>query len=162
MFDQASAPSRTTSRIVEWALKTRLSEISINFRTTWDLYLKFYTVFLTFNVAALAWFFSSAHNWSSKAKWLIAGVFIMESVIVALTSAKIALYSGEVRRAISETVAELENMASREGEAIEGARIGFKTSLPLDIGAYSAWANFVGVLFVAVIWFVLAYLLVGS
>jgi hypothetical protein len=38
-----------------WLLKRRHEDISSMFRTCWDLYIKFYTVFLTFSVAAMGW-----------------------------------------------------------------------------------------------------------
>jgi len=41
--------------VAERVLMQRFQEANVVFRTTWDLYLKFYTVFLTFDLAALAW-----------------------------------------------------------------------------------------------------------
>ena len=36
-----------------WLIKRRHEDLSQTFRTSWDLYIKFYTVFLTFSIAAL-------------------------------------------------------------------------------------------------------------
>jgi hypothetical protein len=36
----------------DWLLKRRHEDVSTTFRTGWDLYIKFYTVFLTFSMAA--------------------------------------------------------------------------------------------------------------
>jgi hypothetical protein len=38
-----------------WVLRSRYAELGLNLRAAWDVYIRFYTVFLTFSMAALAW-----------------------------------------------------------------------------------------------------------
>src|SRR5882762_4324119 len=39
----------------EWILKRRYEDLGVTVRMCWDLYIKFYTVFLTFSVVGLGW-----------------------------------------------------------------------------------------------------------
>src|SRR5256886_13984005 len=39
----------------EWILKRRHEDLGVTVRMCWDLYIKFYTVFLTFSVVGLGW-----------------------------------------------------------------------------------------------------------
>jgi hypothetical protein len=39
----------------EWILKRRHEDLGVTVRMCWDLYIKFYTVFLTFSVIGLGW-----------------------------------------------------------------------------------------------------------
>jgi len=44
----------------EWILKRRHEDLGVTVRMCWDLYVGFYTVFLTFSVVGLGWILTRA------------------------------------------------------------------------------------------------------
>jgi hypothetical protein len=142
-----------------WLLQRRYDDIGINFRVLWDLYLKFYTVFLTFNIAALAWF--SDKRVVGHARWLVASAFILQCLFTAVTSAKIALHSARVARQLSTVASELQRLAAANDENLDPAT-GIETSLPLDFSRYGGWVNCVAMSFMAMVWLALAMIVPSS
>src|SRR5262245_55974878 len=74
-----------------WVLRTRYTELSQNLRAEWDIYIRFYTVFLTFNMAALAWAFASERH--SQPVRMVAWAFVVQTILTAGASAFLALHS---------------------------------------------------------------------
>lgn len=141
------------SEITEWLLKTRYTETQNNFRTLWDFYLKFYTVFLTANVAALAWVYSHAVDEGSR--WPVAIAFIIQCSLVLTTSALMALQSTQVTNRTKEIVSELGRLANARGETWDSNAV-FNIDLPVRMARYSGWANCLGVSTLGCIWLVYA------
>ena len=129
-----------------WLLQKQYEEVNTNFRTTWDLYIKFYTVFLTFNVAALAALFSNGFTLVEKSKWLVIGAFALQDLLCAITSglmAKFSLRSGkqleQARRALLQDRVEY-------GDGIPAA------SLPVGLARWAGWANLGAMLAMMALW----------
>jgi hypothetical protein len=78
-----------------WVLRRRHVELGLNLRAAWDIYIRFYTVFLTFSLAALAWTFSSERTPAIRT---VAWAFIGQTVLTAITSMLVALHSRQVLR----------------------------------------------------------------
>ncbi len=135
--------------IALWLLQRRYDDISTNFRNLWDLYVKFYTVFLTVNIVALAWF--SDKRVVGYARWLVAGAFILQCLFTAVTSAKVALHSARIPGQLSAVASELQRLAAANGEQLDPATC-TQTSLPLDFSRYGGWVNCVAISVVAVVW----------
>lgn len=79
-----------------WVLRQRYTELGLNLRAAWDTYIRFYTVFLTFSMAALAWIFASDRT--LLAVRMVAWTFIAQTFLTSVTSLLISLHSRQVRR----------------------------------------------------------------
>jgi hypothetical protein len=134
----------------------RYSDIGVNFRIVWDLYIKFYSVFLTFSVAALAWLASKDDPFAAggSERWTVVAAFVIQSLFTALTSAKIALYSGEVVGQLSQ----FSDDAATFSEESDVKELCKKTSLPTNLARYAGWANFLSMLALAIVWIVVGTL----
>ena len=79
----------------EWILKRRHEDLGVTVRMCWDLYIKFYTVFLTFSVIGLGWILTRPGDAQMipRARQLIAVVFLIQTILTAATSAGIGLYT---------------------------------------------------------------------
>lgn len=69
-----------------------MKEQSIAFRATWELYMKFYTVFLTVNFAALA--ATIQYITENNRRWPIILAFVLQNILVGMTSVGMGRYSG--------------------------------------------------------------------
>jgi hypothetical protein len=78
-----------------WVLRRRYVELGMNLRATWDTYIRFYAVFLTFSMAALAWTFASD---KTPAVRMVAWAFIAQTLMTALTSLFVSVHSRNVLR----------------------------------------------------------------
>jgi hypothetical protein len=76
----------------EWILKRRHEDLGVTVRMCWDLYIKFYTVFLTFSVIGLGWILMRPADLQMipRGKQVIAIVFLIQTILTAVTSAGIA------------------------------------------------------------------------
>jgi hypothetical protein len=86
-----SAPEDTP---LAWLAKKYFDECSLQFRTVWDLYLKFYVVFLTVNATALGLTVQYVEPQRSKA--VIAVAFVMQNAFAAVTALMISRWSAKV------------------------------------------------------------------
>lgn len=86
-----------------WVLRRRYVELGLNLRSAWDIYIRFYTVFLTFSIAALAWLFTDEK--ATPALRMVAWTFFAQTAMTGVTSLLISLHSRRVRRA-QEQIAE--------------------------------------------------------
>ena len=75
----------------EWLLRKLIEENGTAFRSVWQLYLQFYTVFLTFSITALAatiQFIKPPEN-----RWPIVLAFVFQNLLSAGTAYGVARYS---------------------------------------------------------------------
>jgi hypothetical protein len=88
----------------EWILKRRHEDLSLTVRTTWSLYIQFYTVFLTVSVVGLGWVLTRPADAPiiPRARHVIAIVFVIQTLLTAITSVAIALYTSRVARSQDE------------------------------------------------------------
>src|SRR5947207_14756878 len=82
----------------EWILKRRHEDLSLTVRTSWSLYIQFYTVFLTVSVVGLGWVLTRPADAPiiPRAKHVIAIVFVIQTLLTAITSVAMALYTSRV------------------------------------------------------------------
>jgi hypothetical protein len=134
-----------------WLLQKQYEEVNINFRTVWDLYLRFYAVFLTFDIAAMALLLGSKPIFQPTAeiKHLIVVVFVLQSLLMAITSGFMALFTEGSRHHL-----EAARDALLRDEPKHTSEIP-KISLPTAIAKYSAWGNCGAMLTMAVLWLIL-------
>jgi len=73
-----------------------IDEASLQYRTVWDLYIKFYTVYLTFNAAAFGLTVQYVTN--PNARSIVCVLFILQNLISGTTAYKIAQFSLNIKR----------------------------------------------------------------
>ena len=84
-------PSKTESGdAASWLARKYFDEISLQFRTAWDIYIKWYTVFLTANVLALA---GAVQYVEPDNRLIVAITFCIQNVLALLTAVYMALFS---------------------------------------------------------------------
>jgi hypothetical protein len=131
----------------EWILKRRHEDLSLTVRMCWDLYLRFYTVFLTFSVIGLGWVVMRPADIQMvpRAKQVIAIVFVIQTVLTAITSGAIAVYTVHV---------------AHDQEQIEGlltqsqvsARPTVRSAVPAWLAQWGGWSNCAAMLAMAALW----------
>lgn len=129
-----------------WLLQKQYEAVNTNFRTAWDLYIKFYTVFLTFNVAALAALFSNSFTLVEKSKWLVIGAFALQDLLCAVTSGLMAKFSLRSGKQLEQARKALLQDRVEHGDGIPAA------SLPVGLARWAGWANFGAMLAMVALW----------
>lgn len=143
----------------DWLARKTLEECSLQFRTVWDIYIKWYTIFLTFNIAGIG---VAAQHLKGLAVGVVALTFVAENLISLLTAIYIARFSISIERRALEAAAWL----ASEGES--GQKLPEKSSSPIvqfpipgSLGFWSGWANAASHLFLMICW-VAIYILRNS
>ena len=140
----AHAPDQAAS----WILHRRHEELGQNFRLSWDLYIKFYAVFLTFCVAGLGWLLTTdSSGLQIEARRLIASVFMIQTVLTGMTSVAMSRYS--VRVADGQNA--IETVLLRGGEDGWLASVPH-TAVPTRLAQWAGWANAVAMLVMCSLW----------
>jgi hypothetical protein len=116
------------------------------FRTCWDIYIKFYTVFMTFSIAAMGFVISQP-----KFVHIIALVFIGESLLCATTSAYMSIYT----RSVEQDQRCLEK--AMLGSAPSMPAIDKSRAIPVALATWAGWANAAGMIGLVFAWFYLAH-----
>jgi len=78
------------------ALSKNTLTSKLQYRTVWDLYIKFYTVYLTFNAAAFGLTVQYVTN--PNARSIVCVLFILQNLISGTTAYKIAQFSLNIKR----------------------------------------------------------------
>lgn len=129
-----------------WLLRQHYEEINANFRTAWELYIKFYTVFLTFNVAALAALLSAKVALADSSKWIIVGAFVLQDLLCAVTSGFMARFSERSGKLLDEASIELLADGTKATKGLSAR------TLPIDLGRWAGWANCGAMLAMVALW----------
>jgi hypothetical protein len=126
----------------DWLIKKQLEELSVQFRTVWDLYIKFYTIFLTFTIASLGAVIKYIDSPGGKAA--ISLCFIAQNIVSGITAFKIAMYSQTTQKRAEKLV---DVGAHASNEILDLPAKGFP--IPGELGYWAGMGNvIVHVLFV--------------
>lgn len=120
-----------------WLAKKYLEETCHQYRTIWELYIRFYTVFLTVNFTAVAITIQYFSNPSARAVMCIS--FILQNCLAAGTAINISLLSPALQ-------VQCEEYAT-VGAALSGESLPARLRIPPIAGKLGQWggiANFVG------------------
>ncbi len=131
----------------EWILKRRHEDLGVTVRMCWDLYIKFYTVFLTFSVIRLGWVLTRPGDIQMlpRAKQVIAIVFVIQTLLTAITSAAIALYTVHV----AQDQGHIEDLLT---QSHPGTRPSIKPAVPAFLAQLGGWSNRAAMLAMAALW----------
>jgi hypothetical protein len=140
----ATTPTGNTG--LDWVLKQRVQDLGTTFRTVWDIYIKFYTVFLTFSLAAMSWLIEHKIT-SSHSHKVIAVVFIGQSLLTSITSGAIGFYSYKVGKQLSGV-----EITLLTGVPLPSALKRTQT-IPSGLGLWSGFANAAAMIGMACVWY---------
>ena len=137
----------------EWVLKRRHEDLGVNVRMCWDLYLRFYTVFLTFSVVGLGWVLTRPGDIQMvpRAKQVIAIVFLIQTILTALTSAALAPYT----RHVAHDQERIEDLLT---QSHGGARPSIKPAVPTFLAQLGGWSNCAAMLAMAALWLYVGFI----
>ena len=135
----------------QWLVKKYFDEISLAWRTAWDLYLKFYTIFLTFNGTALGLTMKYIHD--CRPRIVICIFFMAQNVISAVTAVKVAQFSKEYERRFQD-VAKLAARLSNSKLPSELSR----PPVPGDLGSWGGTGNTISHIIFVVLWFAVIFI----
>lgn len=130
-----------------WVLRRRYAELGLNLRAAWDIYIRFYTVFLTFSMAALAWAF--ANDERLPAVHMVAWAFVTQTMMTAITSMLMSLHSRRVRK----------DQERIEALLLETDRVPPPSAPPaisVAMTMWAGWANCLAMTAMAAIWLYVA------
>lgn len=95
LLERRNAPELDDKTFSEWLIKKYIDESSIQYRAVWDLYIKFYTVFLTFNATAIA--VTAEYIKGHEARNLICILFILQNLVSGVTALNISIFSAKMQ-----------------------------------------------------------------
>jgi len=137
----------------EWILKRRHEDLGVTVRMCWDLYIKFYTVFLTFSVIGLGWMLTRPGDIAvvPRAKQVIAIVFLIQTILTAMTSGGIALYTVHVTH-------DQEQIEQLLTQSHPDARPSIRPAVPALLAQWGGWSNCAAMLAMAALWLYVGFI----
>jgi hypothetical protein len=124
-----------------WLARQYFDECSLQFRTVWDLYLKFYVVFLTVNATALGVTVQYVDLPRSRA--VIAIAFVMQNAFAAVTALMISRYSDKVAKR-AQDLATFAVLNAVEPATAPLPPVFAESPIPGQLGKWGAIANLLG------------------
>lgn len=118
-----------------WLAKKMLEEHGIQYRTAWDIYIKFYTVFLTFNVIGLGF---TVQQLPTDKRLPIAVAFCVQNTLSAVTSIYVAAFSRSTKR---QSIALARFLAASDEGHDQDAEIPSVLTEPLIPGGMGVWGG---------------------
>jgi len=137
----------------EWILKHRHEDLGVTVRMCWDLYIKFYTVFLTFSVIGLGWMLTRPGDAQMlpRAKEVVALVFLIQTILTAATSAGIAIYTVHV----AQDQAHIEELLT---QSHPDGRPSIRPAVPSLLAQWGGWSNCAAMLAMALLWLYVGFI----
>ena len=131
----------------EWLLKRRHEDLSLTVRASWSLYMQFYTVFLTVCVVGLGWVLTRPADTPivPRAKHVIAIVFVIQTLLTAITSGAMALYTLRVAR-------DQEHIEHLLIQSHVDALPSVGPAVPASLARLAGWFNCAAMIAMAALW----------
>ncbi len=117
-----------------WLPKSILDQEFTSYKTVWDLYLKFYTVFLTVNFVALA---AVVQHIKDEGRGIIVVAFLLQNLFSFGTALTIAFFSKKTAERYNNLCFHLASQSKYSDVILESA----KSSVPGWIGYWGGIAN---------------------
>ena len=137
----------------EWILKRRHEDLSLTVRTSWSLHIQFYTVFLTVSVVGLGWVLTRPVDAPivPRAKHVIAIVFVIQTLLTAITSGAMALYTSHVAGQHEE----IENCLVQSHASTLPA---CGPAVPTSLARLAGWFNCAAMIAMAALWLYVGFI----
>src|SRR6267378_5339783 len=136
----------------EWILKRRHEDLGVTVRMCWDLYIKFYTVFLTFSVVGLGWILTRPGDaqHSPRETGYCRRLFDPDDPD-----------GGNKRRNRAYTVhvaPDQEHIEDLLTQSDAGGRPSITPAVPALLAQWGGWCNWAAMLAMAVLWFYVGFI----
>lgn len=151
------------------AAERRMTEIGIMFRACWNTYIIFYTVFLTFSITAIGlvggWIVTNSGKLDCRQILLIriiAGLFMLRSLLATVTSINLAFYSrkaGVAYDSLEQELTTIEVIESKRSDFIPSNILKSNRPVPVKLATYAGWANASAMAIKTCVWFCTGFLL---
>ena len=137
----------------QWILKRRHEDLSLTVRASWSLYIQFYTVFLTVSVVGLGWVLTRPADAPivPRAKHVLAIVFVIQTLLTAITSGAMALYTLRV----AHDQEDIENCLVQSHAA---ARPSCGPAVPASLAQWAGWFNCAAMIAMAALWLYVGFI----
>lgn len=137
----------------DWILKRRHEDLSLTVRTSWSLYIQFYTVFLTVSVVGLGWVLTRPAEAQivPRAKHVIAIVFVIQTLLTAITSAAMALYTMHVAR-------DQEHIEKLLVQSRVDALPSVGPAVPTSLARFAGWFNCAAMIAMTALWLYVGFI----
>ncbi|HEX6065874.1 MAG TPA: hypothetical protein VFZ04_16695, partial [Longimicrobiales bacterium] len=124
-------------------------ELATSFRNTWDVYVKFFTVFITFNVIAIG---AVLERVDPANRPLMAAAFIAQNVLAAGTALGVASYSRVCKQQLERTA----DVLVRDANDPADRAVLRDAPIPGTTGVWAGFANFIAHLTLIAVWILVA------
>ena len=137
----------------EWVLKRRDEDLGVTVRMCWDLYIKFYTLLLTFSVVGLGWILTRPADVQMvpRAKQVVAIVFRSQTILTAITSAEIALYTVHMAH-------DQDHIEGLVTQSHPDGRPPIRPAVPALLAQWGGWSNCAALLAMAGLWLYVGFI----
>lgn len=137
----------------DWILKRRHEDLSLTVRTSWSLYIQFYTVFLTVSVVGLGWMLTRPADAQMvpRAKHVIAIVFVIQTLLTAITSCAMALYTSRVAR-------DQEHIEKCLVQSHAAVLPSCGPAVPASLARYAGWFNCAAMIAMTALWLYVGFI----
>ena len=141
-----------------WALRERYKSELAQLYDVWKIYISWYTVFLTFNVAALVFYNQVVGTASGLGlrRLLIGLFFVLQNTCAVATSVLIARFSARSYAALETVLVRLSEVMPKPCTAL-GLLTKERPLIPRRLMILGAWFNVSGPGSLAVIWLLLTF-----
>jgi hypothetical protein len=119
---------------LDWLAKKFWDEVSLQYRAVWDLYLKFYTVFLTFNILGLG---VAVQHIPTDRRLVIVVAFVLQNALSMVTALFVAHFSNSTARRIEEISAFIARDGDPQSEELRLPPQLSESPLPGRLGFWS-------------------------
>jgi hypothetical protein len=134
---------------ITWLHQTYYTETLKVYTNVWDIYIKFYTVFLTANVLGLG---LAAEHIAFGKRWPVVIAFMLQNVLTVATSLGVAAYGDVVHENLSKVAEVLVGSSPGVAKVLKGSPV------PTTLSRYAAYANALGCASLIVCWYFAATL----
>jgi hypothetical protein len=142
-----NAPARRAEVHLDlWLEQTYYKETLKMFAKVWDLYIKFYTVFMTFNVVGLGF----ASRIPIQSRLPLVAAFVIQNLLSVGTSFTIARYSKQTHDKLSRVATHLVSPHANVAKEVRGSPV------PIPLAPWGGYANCIAGLCLIVCWIVVS------
>lgn len=126
-----------------WLAREVYKEQVAMFKTAWDIYIKFHTVFITVNVAALA---ATVQYIKPENRWPMVIAFVVQNLVSLGTAVAMSRFSRNCATRTHEAACEIVRHEAGSDSASPAELRLWSSPVPATLGSWSGIANGIGYL----------------
>lgn len=134
---------------VTWLLRKQYEEYMLQLRTTWDLYLKFYTVFLTINVIGLG---ATVQHITQANRWPVVLAFIVQNLVSSITAIRVGFSAKTTQHDIQEVSNAMVHIDESKNDYDSLKEVATKSPIQTNLALWAGIANFISHITLIICW----------